>query len=240
LALGAAKFDNSDRVYVVGNSSDTKISKMGATSGLLANNNALKFTENNGDTQTVSYWKPDTGYEIKSILASVADSLTVYAKKDGSPSTYINYVFNKGEDGWLLSTEDSGTTDETLSSDEMARLEVATSTKKDLTGDGVVGLAISSTQAVTGLKKATIDSEEYYMVGANLASGTKTKPTDFAKVLMLDDGTTPWKPAEGDTISAWAAASTDTAEDKPETAAFFATVNDAKVYFDADYKLITA
>lgn len=238
LALGAAKFQDSDRVYIVGNSSDTKISKMGATSGLIANNNALKFTETVDGSETVSYWKPDTGYEIKSILASVADSLTVYAKKDGSPPTYINYVFNKEDGGWLLSTEDSGTTEETLSSDEMAHLEVATNTKKDLTGDGVVGLSVSSTQAVAGLKKATIDSEEYYLVGANVASGTKTKPTDFAKVLMQPDGVAPWKPSEGEEITAWAAASTYTGEDKPDTAAFIATVNQTKVYFDADYKLI--
>ena len=78
------------------------------------------------------------------------------------------------------------------------------------------------------------------MVGASLASGTKTKPTDFTKVLMLTDGNTPWKPADGENITAWAAASTDDSPDKPETAAFFATVSAAKVYFDADYKLIEA
>lgn len=242
LALGAAKFEGSDRVYVVGNSTTKMLSKMGAAAGLIANDNALKFTETVDNAAVVSYWKPDADYEIKSIMETVADSLTVYAKKNGTPPTYINYVFNKEVDGWMLSTTDSGTTEEggTLSSDEMARLEVESTTKKDLTGDGVVGLAISATQAVQGLKKATIDSEEYYMVGASLASGTKTKPTDFTKVLMLTDGTTPWKPADGENITAWAAASTDDSTDKPETAAFFATVSAAKVYFDADYKLIEA
>jgi hypothetical protein len=209
---------------------------------LVANDNALKFTETVDNAAVVSYWKPDADYEIKSIMATVTDSLTVYAKKNGTPPTYINYVFDKDDDGWMLSTTDSGTAEEggTLSSDEMARLEIASTTKKDLTGDGVVGLAISATQTVPGLKKATIDSEEYYMVGASLSSGTKTKPTDFTKVLMLTDGTTPWKPADDETISAWAAASTDDSTDKPETAAFFATVNAAKVYFDAEYKLIEA
>ena len=239
LALGAANFEGSDRVYVVGNSTTNKLSKMGATAGLVANDNALKFTETVDNAAVVSYWKPDAYYEIKSIMATVADSLTVYARKNGTPPTYINYVFNKEDDGWMLSTTDSGTADAPLTSDYMARLEADTA-KKDLTGDTVVGLAISATQAVQGLKKATIDSEEYYMVGASLASGTKTKPTDFTKVLMQTDGIAPWKPAGGETISAWAAASTDNSEDKPPTAAFFATVNAAKVYFDAEYKLIGA
>ena len=82
-------------------------------------------------------------------------------------------------------------------------------TGRDLNNDGVVGLAIDaevSAASNSSIYKAHIGTDEYYLVGSNLSSGTEANPLQLdATQILMEDATTVWAPGSTSTVSNWMA-----------------------------------
>lgn len=229
---------DTDQVYIVGKN----LAKMGSVATNLANSAALQVADTDGK---LSYWKPDTGYVVKSIQQADATPGTVnlFAQKvdaDSGAKTYLKYVFTQDAEktSWTLSSADSTSADTPLSSKDFVQTEV--DAKRDLSGDGAVGLNVSSDSVPSGLIKAFIDDQQFILVGKNLSSGSSSKPLGFNALLQKADGTA-WTPDDGVTATAWTALVGTQPEGVPADAKFALTKSDeSKAYFGADYKEIAA
>lgn len=220
--------NDSPTVYIVGKS----LSKMGTVATNLANTAALF----DGD----AYWQPATGETIKSIVETAnddgsPDKVNLYAEKidDEGGKSYVRYTFGLTGGKWTL---DSAASDEDITSEELILEE--SSTRRDLNKDDAVGLKADSSFAVSGLSKATIDAQSYYMVGS-ISTGTGTRPLDQnnSKLLRGTDGKAAWVPDAAP--SAWTVLPSTLPEGAPATAKYAATVDGADVYFDTNFKLTT-
>lgn len=180
-----------EAIYVVGKS----ISSMGSTANRTANNNALRQTID--DVQ--GYWKPDTGYVVKSILESTASSsVKVYAQLETDPSKLREYSFNRvegsGADGWTHTATDN------LNAAQVVNLEITS--LKDLNGDGTFGLNYkTASQTIDGLLKTSmgngIHAKDFYFA-TTPPKGNALLGFDESKLLTKANGD-PWNPVVGDT-----------------------------------------
>ena len=230
-AYGQAQVDSdadNSKIYIVGKD----LNALGATSSKTANASALL----DGD----KYWKPTDGYTVKSIIqSSTTNTVTLYAQKTEDSGNILTtaYKFLQTAGKWSLSSEES--------KDSAALLKDEKDNKRDLNGDGSVGLLVGSALAslasnAASIYKATIDNNTYYLLGKDLVSGTITKPIDDVKALLDTDGKT-WKPGDGDLklelASAYKAANADAAI--PDGAVYAISVgNDSPTFFGSDLKQI--
>jgi hypothetical protein len=235
-ALGDANVqsdaDNS-KIYIVGKNLATK----GTVGNNLANTAALlDSTTSNG------YWQPDEDYNVKSILQTLTgDQVTVYAQKldvdNNNAILTTAYVFKNVNAQWSL--------DSSASKDSSVLLTDEVTAKRDLNGDGSVGLSITSTitpssSTSAGLYEAKIDNNTYYLVGKDLASGTNLKPLDSSK--SLTDGGSTWIPSDAASLSlemVTQAMKDDQASPAPADAVYKVTDSGSAVYFKADYSKIS-
>jgi len=214
-------------IYVVGKS----LSTMGATASRTANQNALREVDNKGN---LSYWKPDAGFSIQSILES-SNTVKVYAKNEPEDQDVLpvlkEYTFAKDESaetaGWNLESAAS------LSTTQIVDLEV--SNYRDLNGDKTMGLTYSSPQSIQGIFTGTLNNETFYFAGQatrSVANGTAPFGIDTSKLLTNVDGNV-WSTT--DTYSSFS--SVTEADGAPETAAFALRASgEALVFFNAQYQ----
>ena len=234
-ALGDANVESdadNSKIYIVGKNLAAK----GRAGNNLANTAAL--LDSNAPN---GYWKPDEGYSVKSILQTLTgDQVTVYAQKvDADNNNAIMttaYVFKNDNATWDFDSSASKDSAELLSDEVTA--------KRDLNGDGSVGLSITSTitpssSTSAGLYEAKIDNNTYYLVGKDLASGTSLKPLSDAK--SLTDGGNPWVPNDAAGLSlemVTQAMKDDQNTPAPADSVYKITDNGSAVYFKADFSKI--
>lgn len=236
---GAGAADD-DQIYIVGRN----LSSMGSKSTNLANNAAL-VESLDADTGIPTYWKPDQGYTIKSIVQTadangVSTGVSIYAKQDdqGSDHTddYLRYDFAVAGDYWTLSaaSDDSKGT----AMDPMALAKEEVSLKRDLSDDGNYGLEIKETvkpvtNALTSLFKASMDGQDFLLIGSNLTSGTSMRPQGFSGLLLdSSDPAQAWAPGDGAAIAEFGKVKAPGVDDVPNDAAYYAKLDDdSTVYF---------
>lgn len=256
--LGTASVGNgaaaADEIYVVSTNfeSTSSISTSGDT---VANNTvAGGALWASGGT----YWKPDAGYTVTAVLSSAADQVEVWAQgtaSDGS-KVYQQYVFGSTGGKWEASSSslsanadyDGDGTDDSLSTTIMLGKEVRA--KRDLNGDGAVGLLISSRISGTGgsntLYEAQVDGKSYFILGddTTVATGTASAPADpdTLQILKNADGTL-WAPS-GTVGSIRLANATDIAAadaiDSTAPAAYTVVDGSTDVYFTSGFLRIEA
>ena len=223
--------NDSPTVYIVGKS----LNKMGTVATNLANSAALF----DGD----AYWQPASGETIKSIVETSKDDgspdkVNLYAEKtetvgNDEVKSYVRYTFGLTEGKWTL---DSAASDSAITSEELVAEEA--STRRDLNKDDAVGLKSDSSFAVSGLSKATIDAQSYFMVGS-ISTGTGTRPLDLQNTKLLKDADgNAWAPTAEPT--SWKVLSGTLPADVPAGAKYEAEIDGgAVVYFGADFKVLT-
>lgn len=220
--------NDSPTVYIVGKS----LNKMGTVATNLANSAAL--------FDRTAYWQPATGETIKSIVQTATDDgapdkVNLYAEKtdaDTGVKSYVRYTFGLTDGNWTL---DSALSDSAITSAELVAEEA--STRRDLNKDDAVGLKADSTFAVSGLSKATIDAQSYFMVGS-ISTGTGTRPLDLTNTKLLKDTEgNAWAPTTAPT--SWTVLSGTLPEGAPSDAKYAAEVDGASVFFGADFKVLT-
>ncbi len=217
------------KIYIVGKNLSTK----GTFGNNLANSAALLDSN-----ATNGYWKPDTDYSVKSIVeALTGDEVTVYAQKvdaDNNDAILTTaYLFKNANSQWSL--------DSSATKDSAELLTDEVTAKRDLNGDGTVGLSISSTITASsstsaGLYEAKIDNNTYYLVGKDLASGTSLKPLDSTKALT--DGGSTWVPSDAAGLSlemVTQAMKDDQNSPAPADSVYKVTDSGSAVYFKADF-----
>ena len=190
---GVGSPSESNDIYIVGKNLD----KMGASASNLANTKALW----DGD----SYWKPDAGYVVKSLVESGAgDAATVSVYATGSAADGLGtgthpdvkeYVFNKVDGQWSLDASASAS----LSALELVADEVGARRDLDKDTDNSVGLAVAGDD-IDGLTIANVLGQNFYLVG-DLAAGTEAKPLGSTALLWNSDGEAAWRPADDATLA---------------------------------------
>jgi len=245
-ALGRAGVGSADtdQIYIVGRN----LGQMGVKANNLANNAALVESLTDG---IPTYWKPDEGYDIKSIV-QVSDGSTglpklvsIYAKQSdpGSDASddYVKYDFLKGEgEYWTLQAVSEESKGKKLSSRTLVSEEVTS--KRDLNGDGAYGLTVGDGPVVSGafasLFSASIDSQNFLLVGSNLSTGSLQRPLGLSG-LLLDAGEdqNAWQPPEGTSVAAFVKvtqAMRDAGGEALNDAVYVAKLdNDSQVFFKA-------
>jgi hypothetical protein len=173
-------------IYIVGKG----LQKMGALARNTANSAALWNSDN-------TYWQPDAGYSVVSIVESdAASTVDLYARKGlGATEQNMKYRFTLQDSQWTLVT--SGLSPTLLSAVDLISDEVAV--RRDLNGDSAVGLSVADAISL-GLAKANVMGEDYYLIGSTLATGTPSKPLGFDAILLNGDGSAAWKPADAETL----------------------------------------
>lgn len=231
-ALGDASVESdaeNSKIYIVGKN----LSAKGTMGNNLANSAALLDSN-----ATNGYWKPDADYSVKSIVeALTGNEVTVYAQKvdteNNNAILTTAYLFKNANAQWSL--------DSTASKDSADLLVDEVTAKRDLNGDGTVGLSISSTITASsstsaGLYEAKIDNNTYYLVGKDLASGTSLKPLDSSKALT--DGGSTWVPSDAAGLSlemVTQAMKDDQNSPAPADSVYKVTDSGSAVYFKADF-----
>lgn len=170
-------------IYIVGRNLD----RMGTKTSNLANSAALFVSNGN----TLNYWKPDTGFTVEQIWES-NNVVNLYAQN--SDDLTLKYKFESqdidGSDTWVMSSA-------TRASQGMPGVDIVkdeVEAGRDFNDDSFVGLDIG-TAPVVGLFNASVEDDDFLIVGADLVDGTASNPTGFTGVL-LGDGDTPWAPPE--------------------------------------------
>lgn len=163
-------------VYIVGRNLD----RMGTRTSNLANAAAL-FVETGG---RFTYWKPDTGFNVTEIWET-GDVVNLYAQNADDSKT-LKYKFENldvnGSDTWMMTSATRASVG--MSSREIVTDEVAA--QRDFNNDTFVGLDIG-TAPTLGVFNASVDNDNFLIVGSDLVDGTASKPTDFTGVLLSDD-----------------------------------------------------
>lgn len=237
-ALGEAGVgaDAADQVYIIGRN----LSQMGQRANNTANAAALVASVS--DDGVATYWKPDEGYTVKSILQVSDTSVKVFLKQDeaGDDATddYFSYEFAKGEQHWTLVPASEEQQATKMGPRLLVEAEVAA--KRDLNGDGAFGLTIDENLgavqgAFANLFSAHFDNTNMLVVGSNLSTGTAMKPTGFAGLLVkiVDEKPRAWTPDDGVTVSSLAKVTqADLDNGAPEGALYRAVLSDdSNVYF---------
>lgn len=230
-----------DQVYIIGRN----LTQMGMRANNTANAAALVASVNE-ETAVPTYWRPDEGYAVKSIL-QVSDStgavsgIKVFLQQSemGEDATddYLAYEFAKGEQHWSLVRTAADEAAARMGPKEMVETEVTA--KRDLNGDQAVGLKISQPPVVAGtltsLFSAQFDNTSMLIVGANLATGTAMKPQGISGLLvkMVEDLPKAWTPDDGLTVSGLSKVTqADKDEGAPAEALYRAELSDnTSVYF---------
>lgn len=238
---------DADQIYIVGRN----LAQMGSKTSNLANNAALVESVAE-DTGLPTYWKPDEGYTIASIVQTAdatgaTTGIAVYAKQDeagdDASDNYLRYDFEADvkDDGttnyWKLvaaSDEANGTAVDPVA---LAKAEVAA--KRDLNHDDAWGLTIQSdpmavSNSLSKLFTASIDGQNFMLVGSNLATGSALLPQGFGGLLVdATDDHKAWTPGDA-TISSFGKVSHPGVGDVPADAVYEATLSDdSVVYFKA-------
>jgi len=247
--LGNASVSNgsaaaADEIYVVSNNFEATQSISSSSDTISDNTVASGALWATGGT---TYWKPDTGYTVKSVLSSAVDQVEVWAQGtalDGS-KVYQQYVFDSTGGKWEASASsitadadyDGDTTMDSLSSATMLGEEVTAT--RDLNGDGAVGLKITSRFSGTGgsntLYEAQVDGKSYYVLGddTTVATGTASAPADPSTLQILKNSdSTLWAPTGAVTAIRQATAADKTAE---ANAAYTVVDGGTDVYFDSSF-----
>jgi hypothetical protein len=200
-------------------------------------------------TSTGDYWKPDTGFTVKSVLNDGSD-VKVWAQGTNSTGdkVYQEYVFSLNSDNkWEVDSSsivddadfDGDGTDDALSTDALLAEEI--NKVRDLNGDGAVGLIVDSrvtTSNGTSVFKATIDTQNYYIVGtdADVASGIPFAPTDPADLnVLMADATTRWAPAGALTVTGFREATAAEVLADADNAWAVELSDSSTVMFDSSY-----
>ena len=167
--------DADSDVYIVGRNLD----RMGTRTSNLANAAAL-FVENGGQ---LDYWKPDTGFTVTEIWEN-GDAVNLYAQNADDSKT-LKYRFEVGDVNgsptWMMSSA-------TRAAAGMGSAEIVTdeaAARRDFNADTFVGLDIGSSPTV-GVFNATVQGDDFLVIGPDLVDGTASKPTDFTGVLLSD------------------------------------------------------
>ena len=211
-------------IYIVGKG----LQKMGALARNTANSAALW----NSDTPPPTDWQPDAGYSVVSIVESgAASTVDLYARKGtGATEQNMKYRFNLQDSQWTLASPGVSVAD--LVSDEVAL-------RRDLNGDSAVGLSVSDAISL-GLAKANVMGQDYYLVGSTLATGTPSKPLGFDALLLNNDGSAAWRPADDATLTNFTTYATAPAESTTAKYSVDVTLdgNTTAQYFDSLRKAI--
>ena len=171
-------------IYIVGRNLDS----MGTRTSNLANSAALFVDGGNGP----QYWSPDAGFTVSEIWQS-GNTVNLYAQNDAG--TTLRYKFEQwdvnGAQTWMMASATRAT--EGMSGKSIVKDEVEA--RRDFDADGVVGLAIG-TQAAAGIFNASVNDEDFLVIGSSLTSGTTSSPTNFEGVLTYhkeNDGHFAWE-----------------------------------------------
>ncbi|MEY2660193.1 MAG: hypothetical protein RLZZ123_1365, partial [Pseudomonadota bacterium] len=240
-AVGNAGIGESseDQIYIIGRN----LAQMGTKASNVANNAAL--VESISDAGVPTYWKPDEGYTIKSIVQTSDSSgattgVSIYAQQDEAgedhADDYLKYDFTLQNGNWTLNKVEN---EKATKLDQRALVQAEASLKRDLNADSGVGFKLSTDaptavkDALSSLFKATIDGQNFLLLGNNLSTGTTLRPLGL-NGLLLDSGDAPkaWTPGGDLTISEFGKAKAG--EGVPEAAAYYANLSDeSTVYFKA-------
>lgn len=192
-----------DEIFIVGKN----LAKLGATAKNTANAAALFFEQ----SSELQYWRPDSGYQVQSLWQTqntdgTPKNVNIYAVKpgeEGATPSYLKYTFTQNTDKfWVL--ENALQIDPAQGMDLRDLVADEVSAKRDLSGDGTVGLNVmGDAEQVAGLFKASIENQEFLIIGRGLKDGTTSKPLGFSGLLVDENGAgAAWKPADEFTITA--------------------------------------
>ena len=238
-----------DAIYVLGKNTD----KFGNSSTNTANSNAL-VEDDVADADTPNtFWKPQDGYQVKSINKISETEVHVLAGNTSDSDELIQYKFQKesGAVGWKL--KEASTT-----LDTQAVIALETSLRRNMNADssGIIGLKSSNKvntdeTAVSGLISGSIGTKKYLFVGQEMTTlGTTVKPFGLDNVsgpnlLKKSDGSSWVLPSNYTKINSFGSSSasdisgvptTIKAADVRYTMVAQKAVGTEKIYFGSDYK----
>lgn len=243
-AMGTASV-GTDAVYVVSAGYDKLTSATSASAagadGSLIKNAALKV-DNSG---TMSYWKPDTGFTVKSIDKVSATEVNLWAKATdvaAGDNDYVKYNFAKTGDDWVLGSATGMLADSSDAITSKALIDEEFTAKQDLNGDGAVGLTLTevSGSGTISVYKAEIDDQSFYVAGTNLASGTESHPVDLGSMLTdgVDANGDPAAYVPSGALTEFAVATAAEIDAGSGTEAYKLTDGGNDVFFDSSYAKI--
>lgn len=238
-----------DAIYVLGKNTD----KFGISSTNTANSNAL-VEDDDADVATPNtFWKPQDGYQVKSINKISETEVHVLAGNTSDSDELIQYKFQKesGAVGWKLKEAST-----TLDTQAVIALETSLRRNMNADGSGIIGLKSSNKvntdeTAVSGLISGSIGTKKYLFVGQEMATlGTTVKPFGLDNVsgpnlLKKPDGSSWVLPSNYTKINSFGSSSasdisgvptTIKADDVRYTMVAQKAVGTEKIYFGSDYK----
>ena len=238
-----------DAIYVLGKNTD----KFGNSSTNTANSNALVEDHDANAGTANTFWKPQDGYQVKSINKISETEVHVLAGNTSDSDELIQYKFQKesGAVGWKL--KEASTT-----LDTQAVIALETSLRRNMNADssGIIGLKSSNKvntdeTAVSGLISGSIGTKKYLFVGQEMTTlGTTVKPFGLDNVsgpnlLKKSDGSSWVLPSNYTKINSFGSSSasdisgvptTIKAADVRYTMVAQKAVGTEKIYFGSDYK----
>ncbi len=178
-----------ENVFIVGTSATTKSKIINVTE------NALKSGDVDEDGKQKA-WQPEGTFTSYNAFKNESDNTwDIFAYNNTQKSvTQFSFDANKV----LLAEFKDG---KVLSTAEVAREEI--SRNRNLNGDSVLGVNIATLaiDAKGGLFKASIQGEDYYLVGENLKSSKNVAgAVSLSSALINESGDTSWLEPSGTTI----------------------------------------
>lgn len=237
-----------DEIYVLGKQTD----KFGNSSTNTANSNAL-VEDADADVATPNtFWKPQDGYQVKSINKISETEVHVYAANTTDSDSLIQYKFEKpngSTSGWKLKEAST-----TLDTEALIALEVSLRRNMNADSTGTIGLKYSNqingsgSNLVPGLISGSIGTKKYLFVGQEMqALGTTAKPFGLqnvagANLLKKSDGSAWVLPPSDTNINSFRTATTNDISGVPtsikasDVRYTMEMNNSGKIYFDSTYK----
>lgn len=177
-----------ENMFIVGTSATAKSKSIDVDSTVLK-------IGSTGEPADQKAWQPEEPYTSYSAVRSDDGGWNVYAYQASTDSVT---QFSFDSNNFL---KDDFTDGKVLKTSEVASLEKELG--RNLNADAYFGANISPTaiDAVGGLFKASIQGEDFFVVGTNLKSSTKAAgAVDLSSSLTSETGAQAWKEPEGFTI----------------------------------------
>lgn len=168
------------------------LNKKSGTSASTAIDLSRAFLDDNSDP-----WKLETGFSIGGVVKNDSNGYDIYTYKKNSSS----YEYEVKKHSW----DDEFVFIGTQAADAAALVNVEKDNARDFSGDNVVGFKLINNPSLKGVTEAKVlggIEAKFLIVGDKLKPGTPTAPWKLSDALLNQEGSGPWAPPAGFTVTA--------------------------------------
>lgn len=173
-----------------------ELNKKSGTSASTAIDLSRAFLDDNSDP-----WQLENGFSIGGVVKNESNGYDIYTYKKNASPLSNQYEYEVKKHSW----DDEFAFIGTQAADAAALVSVEKDNARDFSGDGVVGFKLINNPSLKGVTEAKVlggKEATYLIVGDKLKPGTPSAPWKLTDALLLQDGSGPWAPPSGFSVTA--------------------------------------